>query len=71
MNDRRKAPKKRRKIKISYVLIALLIAGVAAFAIFRLSVKFKVRARIDAIRAAGYPVTCDELDRWYKIPRDV
>ena len=71
MNDRRKAPKKRRKIKFSHVLIALLLAGVAAFAIFRLSTKFKLRARIDAIYAAGYPVTGAELDQWYDIAPDV
>ena len=71
VNDRRKAPKKRRKIKFSHILIALLLAGVAAFAIFRLSTKFKLRARIDAIYAAGYPVTGAELDRWYNIPPDV
>jgi len=71
VNDRRKAPKKRRKIKFSHVLIALLLAGVAAFAIFRLSTKFKLKARIDAIYAAGYPVTGAELDQWYNIPPDV
>ena len=71
MNDRRIAAKKRRKIKFSHVLIALLLAGVAAFAIFRLSTKFKLRARIDAIYAADYPVTGAELDQWYKIPPDV
>ena len=71
MNDRRKAPKRRRKMKISHVLIALLLVGVAAFAIFRISARFKLRARIDAIHAAGYPVTCAELDQWYKIPPDV
>jgi hypothetical protein len=26
---------------------------------------------MDAIRAAGYPVTCAELDKWYSIPNDV
>ena len=70
MNDRRTPPRKRRRIKFSYVLIALLVAGVAAFAIFRISTKFKLRAGIDAIRAAGYPVTGAELDQWYNIPPD-
>ena len=70
MNDHIITPKKRRKIKFSHVLIALLLAGVAAFAYFRLSTKFKLRAGIDAIRAAGYPVTCVELDQWYNIPPD-
>lgn len=70
MNDRRTPPRKRRRIKFSYVLIALLLAGVAAFAIFRINTRFKLKARIEAIYAAGYPVTCDELDQWYKIPPD-
>jgi hypothetical protein len=70
MSDNRKVPRKRRKIKVSHVLIALLLAVVVAFAIFRLRVKFQLQARTDAIRAAGYPVTCTELDRWYSIPRD-
>ena len=70
MNDGVKALQKRRKIRLSHVLIALLLAGVAAFAIFRLSTKFKLRARIDAIYAAGYPVTGAELDQWYSIPPD-
>ena len=26
---------------------------------------------IEAIRAAGYPVTYEELDKWYSIPEDV
>ncbi len=70
MNDRRVVRKKRRKIKVSHVLIALLLAAVAAFAIFRVKTRFELKARIDAVRAAGYPVTSAELDQWYKIPPD-
>ncbi|MHC4434882.1 MAG: hypothetical protein ACYTBS_23835 [Planctomycetota bacterium] len=70
MNDGGKAVKKRRKIRFSHVLIGLLLAAVAAFAIFRVSTKFKLKARIDAVYAAGYPVTCAELDQWYAIPPD-
>jgi hypothetical protein len=71
MNDRERVVKNRRRIKFSHVLIALLLVGIAAFAIFRISTRFKLRDRIDAVRAAGYPVTCAELDRWYGIPPDV
>lgn len=71
MNEHERVTKKRRKIKFSHVLIALLLVGIAAFAIFRISTRFKLRARLDAVRAAGYPVTCAELDRWYSIPPDV
>jgi hypothetical protein len=51
-------------------MVLLLVAG-CAFAIFRLSLRSKLNARIDAIRAASYPVTCAELDQWYKIPPNV
>ena len=70
MNNRERAARNPRRIKISHVLIVLLLAGIAVFAIFRLRVKFRLRDRIEAIRAAGYPATCAELDRWYSIPRD-
>ena len=70
MNDRERVAKSRRKIKISHFLIVLLLAGIAVFAIYRIRVRFRLRDRIEAIRAAGYPATCAELDRWYSIPRD-
>ena len=55
---------------VSNVLLLLLFAGVCAFAIFRLRLKWKLNTRIEAIRTAGYPVTCAELDAWYTIPED-
>ena len=70
MNDRERARKKRRKVTVSGVLLLLLFIGVCAFGVFRLRVKWKLNARIEAIRAAGYPVTCAELDAWYTIPYD-
>lgn len=71
MSDNERVVKNRRRIKISHVLLVLLLAGIALFAIFRIRTKFRLKERIDAIRAAGYPATCVELDRWYSIPRDV
>jgi hypothetical protein len=71
MNENETGPGKRRRLKVSSVLIILLIICIGAFAFFRLSLKSKLQARIDAIRAAGYPVTCAELDKWYKIPPNV
>ena len=50
--------------------MALLLVAGGAFAIFRLSLRSKLNARIEAIRTAGYPVTCGELDKWYAIPED-
>ncbi|HCO96056.1 MAG TPA: hypothetical protein DIU00_19300, partial [Phycisphaerales bacterium] len=68
MDENDTAPRKRSKLRVSHVLIILLLAGVGLFVYYRLSLNSKIRVKIDAIRAAGYPVTCIELDRWYKIP---
>jgi len=65
------APRKRSKLRVSHILIILLLVGIGYFAYYRLSLKSKLRAKIDAIRTAGYPVTLAELDRWYKIPPNV
>lgn len=46
------------------VLIVLLLA----FAIFRFVVHQRVQTRLNAIRAAGYPVTMAELHTWYPTP---
>lgn len=70
MDENETAPGKRRKLKVSHILIILLLICVGAFAFFRLSLKSKLQAKIDAIRAAGYPVTCAELDKWYTIPEN-
>jgi hypothetical protein len=71
MNEKETAPGKRFRLKFSHVLIMLFLAGIGAFVLFRLRLKSKLQARIDAIRAAGYPVTCAELDKWYTIPENV
>ena len=70
MDEDKTSPGKRRRLKVSHILIILLLAGVGLFVYYRLSLKSKLRARIDAIAAAGYPVTCAELDKWYTIPED-
>jgi len=71
MNGNETAPGKRRRLKVSSVLIILLFICISVFAYFRMSLKSKLQTRIEAIRAAGYPVTCAELDQWYKIPPNV
>ena len=68
MDDSETAPRRRRKLKVSHILIVLLLIAVCAFVVFRLSVRSKLRARIEAIQAAGYPVTLVELNEWYTIP---
>jgi len=71
MNEKETTSGKRFRFKFFHVLIILLIVGAGAFVYYRLSLKSKLKARIDAIRAEGYPVTCAELNEWYTIPENV
>jgi hypothetical protein len=64
-------PRKRRKVTVFRVVMVLLLIAGCAFAIYRLRLRSKLNARIEAIRADGYPVTCAELNKWYSIPDDV
>jgi len=71
MDKHQNASKKHLKLKFSHILIIFLLMCVGGFVYYRLSLKSRLQTRIDAIRAAGYPVTCAELDKWYKIPPNV
>ncbi|MBN2312615.1 MAG: hypothetical protein JXM79_01720 [Sedimentisphaerales bacterium] len=68
MDECEQVPKKRRRLTIWRISILLLLIGAVAFVIFRLRLKSKLNAHIEAIRAAGYPVTGAELDASYSIP---
>ncbi|MHC4643128.1 MAG: hypothetical protein ACYS32_15910 [Planctomycetota bacterium] len=68
MAEQESIEKPRRKRKVLQALVVLLVIIIAGFVVFRLVLKLKVHARLDAIRADGYPVTCAELDKWYTIP---
>ena len=68
MTNNEVSTRKRQKLRIYYALIAVFIIVVGAFLVFRIGVSSKLEARIDAIRAAGYPVTLAELNAWYTIP---
>jgi hypothetical protein len=71
MNDRERAPNKSRKAFISTFTLLILFVAVETFASFRILLKLRLYAAMKAVREAGYPVTCDELDAWYSIPDDV
>jgi len=68
MSDEKPNHTKPRRFRRYYVLILLILVGLAAFGIYRWRLRSQLQARIDDIRAAGYPVTCAELDEWYSIP---
>jgi type II secretory pathway pseudopilin PulG len=68
MAEEESAQKPRKKHKVLQVLIVLLVVIIVGFVVFRLVLKSKLNARLDAVREAGYPATCAELDAWYAIP---
>ncbi|MBN2312613.1 MAG: hypothetical protein JXM79_01710, partial [Sedimentisphaerales bacterium] len=70
MDESEQASKKCPRLTIWRIFVLLLLIAVVAFAAFRFHLKWKLNTRIEAIRAAGYPVTCAELDAWYTIPDD-
>jgi hypothetical protein len=43
---------------------------IGAFVIYRVMARAKLESRLKAMRAAGYPVTPTELDKWYEAPPD-
>jgi hypothetical protein len=55
----------KRKWQKSHIFIILLLLIITGLVFFRFSIKSELQSKLDAIRAAGYPVTCDELDAWY------
>jgi len=71
VSDEQPIRKKRRRLRGYHVLILALLVGIGWFGLYRRRLKSQLQARMDAIRAAGYPVTCAELDEWHSIPEDV
>jgi len=68
MDEQSNAEKPRRKRKVLHTLLIVLVIIITCFAVFRLILKSKLHARLDAVAAAGYPVNCAQLDDWYSIP---
>jgi hypothetical protein len=56
------SPRRRRWAK-RFLIFLMTVIGV--FAAYRYALGRIVAARLEAIRAAGYPVSLDELDQWY------
>jgi len=71
VNDNGYIPDKRRRLKVTHILILLLLICIGLYVYHRFSQRSNLQAKIDAIRGAGYPTNCIELDMWYKIPPNV
>ena len=59
---------KRTERRVFIVLLVVFMVNVIAFAIFRMIVSGRAQEQLDAIRAAGYPVTLDEFAEWQQKP---
>lgn len=68
MEEQKDTEKPRPKRKVLHALLIVLVIIIAAFWAYRSALRARLNTRLDAIAAAGYPVTCAELDKWYSIP---
>lgn len=69
MAERRRRTTIRRRRSKPWLLLAILaVALIGTFVLLRIRVRWQLRAKLQAIRAAGHPVSFDELDEWYSIP---
>ena len=64
----KRKPKAGRWWRRTITVIAILMILVGAYGSYRRTLKERVQARVDDIRAAGYPVTRDELEASYAYP---
>ena len=55
----------RRRFKLWHGIVVLLLL---LFVSFRVSGSLKLKKQLKILRDQGYPVTLEELDRWYNIP---
>jgi len=61
--------KRRWRVRIGHLVFALLLCGTAVVLSLRWHWRHEFHKRIEAIRAAGYPATPQELEAWYKYPQ--
>lgn len=61
-------PPATRKRRWPWVIVSVVVVLAVAYGIYRYAMWRRVETRLDAIRAAGLPVTLAELDRWYETP---
>jgi hypothetical protein len=58
--------KAKRRTKWWHILAAVLAIAILVLVAVRVRDRTILERRLDAVRAAGYPVTFTELDKWYK-----
>ncbi len=68
MNGQSEQPPPSGKSRRWGVLLFTLAGLLVLYATYRISLRVSVNSRLDAIRSAGFPATCAELDKWYMEP---
>ena len=63
--DSERAKDEKRHIPIRWIVLAVVLVGLLAFVAFRAVQELQLHQRFEAIRAAGYPVTPQDLNRYY------
>lgn len=59
-------PRAKRRLKWWHFVAVVLAVCILALVVYRIRCHTKLEQRLDALRAAGYPVTLAELDEWYE-----
>ena len=57
-----------RRHKKYWVMGAIVVIAVTSYVAYRRMLTSGIEARLNAVRAAGYPATLRELDDWYVYP---
>ncbi len=60
--------RRQRKLRLWHIGVGLLCLAIAGVLVMRWHWRAQFQRRIEAIRAAGFPVTGKELDAWYPWP---
>lgn len=66
MKDQKRG--KRRRFKLRHLLVAVLAILIVWFGWFRIGAHRQLNGRLRELRAQGYPMNLDELDRSYRLP---
>jgi len=69
LSDTDRRPRRRWMKCFSGILLLSLLAGGLYYGSLRYRWQHALAGRVRAIRAAGYPVTVEELDKWYRWPQ--
>lgn len=57
-----------RTLRALLIIVAVVIVILGAYVLYRTILSNRVEVRLEAIRAAGFPATPEELDDWYPEP---